>query len=426
MSRDPRKTHETFIIEGGAKLQGEIRVNGAKNAALKILAASLLSSEPCIIKNVPNIEDVERMQELLESIGVKVTRQKQEITIDPSHISKTNLDQRLVERIRTSILIVGPLLARFGEVTMPHPGGCNIGQRPIDIFLDGYRSFGANIVEEDGQYHLTAPKLVGATILLRRVSVTVTEEMMMTAVLAEGTTIIKNAAMEPEIIALAEYLNASGAKITGAGTSTISITGVKQIHGGAFEVMPDRIEAGTFVTLGVLTNSEITVTNCEPTHLESLWLHLTKAGAKLEIGPNFVTTKPHEALRAQSIVTHEYPGFVTDLQPPYTVLMTQAVGLSLIHETVFEGRLFYTDLLNSMGAHIIMCDPHRVVVNGPTQLRGRYLTSPDIRAGMALILAGLVASGTTTIDNIYQIERGYEKIAERLSALGAKISRDTK
>lgn len=411
----------TFIIEGGQTLSGTIAVKGAKNAALKMMAAALLSTKPCTITNLPDIEDVRRMNELLTSLGAVVTTGPGGTTIDASTISGGTLDRRLVERIRTSILVCGPLLARTGEVTIPHPGGCNIGQRPIDLFLDGFRALGVTVEEQAEGYHLTTTKLTGATILLPRISVTVTEEMMMTATLAEGTTIIKNAAMEPEIEALADYLNAHGARISGAGTSTITIVGVKELSAGTVELIPDRIEAGTFAIMGLLTNSEIEITNCRPDHLENLWLMLRKTGATLEIGQDSVRTKKHHGLTAQSIITHEYPGFMTDLQAPYTVLMTQATGLSLIHETIFDGRLFYTDLLNTMGARIIMCDPHRVVVNGPTPLRGRYLTSPDLRAGISLILAALVATGTTTIDNAYQINRGYERIVERLSVLGANI-----
>lgn len=419
-------SHETFTIRGGQELKGEIRVNGAKNAALKILAASLLSSEPCVITNLPDIEDVHRMIELLESIGVAVTANNGKTTVETREAGIGPLNKKLVESIRASILLAGPLLARHGEVVMPHPGGDKIGQRPIDIFLDGFRALGVEVEEQDRSYRLTCKNLRGGEILLPRVSVTVTEEMMMTAVLARGVTTIKNAAMEPEIMALADYLNRQGARISGAGTPTIKIEGVTKIGGGDYTIIPDRIEAGTFVILGLLTNSEIIVTNCRPEHLESLCWHLKKAGAILDIGHDFITTRRHKTLKAQKVITHEYPGFVTDLQPPYTVLMTQAEGLSLIHETIFEGRLFYTDLLNSMGANIIMCDPYRVVVNGPTELRGRYLTSPDIRAGIALILAGLVASGETIIDNVYQIDRGYEQIVERLSNLGAQITRSAK
>jgi UDP-N-acetylglucosamine 1-carboxyvinyltransferase len=245
---------------------------------------------------------------------------------------------------------------------------------------------------------------------------------MMTACLAKGTTTIVNAAMEPEIGALASYLNSCGAKIFGAGTSEITIEGVKELGGGELTLIPDRIEAGTFVMLGLATKSEIKITNCNPLHLETVISVLCKAGANLEVGEDYIITKPNE-ITATDIKTHEYPGFVTDLQAPYTVLMTQAKGISLVHETIFDGRLFYTDKLVQMGAHIIMCDPHRVIVNGPTQLYGKKLESPDLRAGMALILAGLVAKGQTTIENIYQIERGYGNIIARLQGLGAKIEK---
>src|SRR3990167_6475759 len=417
-------SHATFVIRGGRELKGEIEVKGAKNAALKILAAAVLSREPCVIKNLPDIEDVQRMEELLRSIGVKISKTKQHTTIETSEVQAGPLDRSLVESIRASILLAGPLLARHGEVIMPHPGGDKIGQRPIDIFLDGFKALGVTVEVRDRSYRLTTKKLTGGVILLPRVKITVTEEMIMGAVLAEGETIIKNAAMEPEIIALADYLNAQGARIRGAGTPTIIINGVKQISGGTYTVIPDRIEAGTFIILGLLTNSEIKVTRCNPSHLESLLWHLEKAGAVVEVGSDFVVTRRHQTLKAQSMITHEYPGFTTDLQPPYTVLMTQAEGPSIIHDPIHQGgRLFYTDLLNSMGANIIMCDPYRVVVNGPTILRGRYLTSPDIRAGMALILAALIAEGETIIDNVYQVDRGYEHIAEKLVGLGADIKR---
>jgi UDP-N-acetylglucosamine 1-carboxyvinyltransferase len=415
--------HGAYKIIGGNELSGTIGVKGAKNAALKIMAACLLSEEPCRVIGLPELEDVKRMSELLKSIGVQITEAGTETIFDTSHISHTKLDDKLVSKIRTSILLAGPLVARSQEVWLPYPGGCNIGQRPIDMFIAGWQTLGIKVDEEEDGYRLRAKKITGGKIVLPRISHTVTESLMMTAVLAEGQTVIGNAAMEPEIVALADYLNSQGAKVSGAGTPTITITGVDKIHGGTYRIMPDRLETATFTMLGLLTNSEINITDCDTSHLENLWWHLRQAGAKLEIGPDFVTTKPSGVLKATNITTHEYPGFVTDFQAPYTVLMTQAQGLSLIHETIFEGRLFYTDLLNSMGANIIMCDPHRVVVNGPTKLRGRYLTSPDLRAGIALVLAGLVAQGHTTIDNIYQVERGYEKVPERLAALGAKITR---
>jgi len=265
-------------------------------------------------------------------------------------------------------------------------------------------------------------RLKGANIFFSKITVTGTETMMMTATLAEGKTVLENCALEPEIPALAEYLNRHGAKIEGAGTPTITIEGVEELSAGEFEVIPDRIEAGTFVMMGLLMGSEIKVSKCNPKDLGAVIPILEKAGAKLEIGKDYITTK-ESRLVSKSIDTHEYPGFATDLQSPYTLLMTQAAGQCIIHETIYEGRLFFTDQLNTMGANIIMCDPHRVVVTGPTKLQGKRLTSPDIRAGITMILAGMVANGKTVIDNIYQIDRGYEKIEERLQRLGVDIKR---
>ncbi|OGY41235.1 MAG: UDP-N-acetylglucosamine 1-carboxyvinyltransferase [Candidatus Buchananbacteria bacterium RBG_13_36_9] len=412
---------EKYIINGGKKLSGEIQVAGAKNLALKIFPAALLSAKPCLIKNVPEIEDIQRLIELMENLGVKITRQaKGQYLIAPENITKTQLRPDLVHWLRSSIMLAGPLLARFGEVTLTHPGGCVIGQRPIDLFWEGFKKMGAQMEEQGNNYTLKAKKLIGANIILPKVSVTVTENLMMAATLAQGTTYIKNAAMEPEIIALADYLNQQGAKIKGAGTPAIIIEGVSELNAGEFQIIPDRIEAGTFIILGLITKGEIKITGCNPEHLENLLYSLDKAGAKLEIGNDYIITKPSD-LKGTNIITHEYPGFPTDLQAPFTVLMTQAQGLSLIHETIFDGRLFYTDMLNQMGANIIMCDPHRVVVMGPSQLYGKRVVSPDLRAGMALILAALTASGTSTIENVYQINRGYENIVSRLQNLQADI-----
>lgn len=413
---------EKYLIKGGKKLSGEISVAGAKNQALKVLAAAVLSKKPCRISNLPEIEDVNRLLEILTDIGAKIEKNKNEVTIDPKNISKNQPNDELVRKLRSSVMLAGPLLARFGEVTMAHPGGCVIGQRPIDMFLAGFKALGATIEESNSHYTLRAKKLIGAKIVMPWVAVTATEALMMTACLAQGTTTIVNAAMEPEIPALADYLNGCGAKISGAGTPTITITGVKELTGGNCQLIPDRIETGTFTILGLLTKSKITIKNCEPRHLEVVIATLRKAGAKLEVGDNWIKTYPSK-LKAIELRTHEYPGFPTDLQAPFTVLMTQAEGLSLIHEAIYDGRLFYTDKLANLGAKIIMCDPHRVIINGPAKLHGKKLESPDLRAGMALVLAGLCAQGETVIDNIYQIERGYEKPIERLQALGAKITK---
>ncbi|MCX6744201.1 MAG: UDP-N-acetylglucosamine 1-carboxyvinyltransferase [Candidatus Parcubacteria bacterium] len=412
---------EKYIINGGKKLSGEIAVSGAKNLALKIFPAAILSSQPILVKNVPEIEDIQRLIELMEDLGAKITTQaKGEYLISTEEINKTKLRPDLVHWLRSSIMLAGPMLARFGEITLTHPGGCVIGQRPIDLFLEGFQKMGAKMIDNGADYTLQAKKLRGAKIILPKISVTVTESLLMAATLAEGVTEIKNAAMEPEIVALAEYLNTQGAKIQGAGTPVITITGVKELSAGEFEIIPDRIETGTFTILGLITNSQIKITKCNPEHIENLLYTLNKAGAKLDIGPDYIITYPSQ-LHGANIVTHEYPGFPTDLQAPFTVLMTQAQGISLIHETIFEGRLFYTDILNQMGANIIMCDPHRVVVNGPTPLYGRKVASPDLRAGISLVLAALASQGTSTIENIYQINRGYENIVPRLQKLGVDI-----
>lgn len=322
-------------------------------------------------------------------------------------------------------MFVGPILARAGEVEFPHPGGCVIGAgaRPIDLFLEGFKAMGADIRVNDGFYKIKAKKLTGCEYFFTTVSVTGTESLMMTAVLAAGRTILKNCAMEPEIVSLADYLNSQGAKIKGAGTPTIIIEGVESIRAGEYKIIPDRIETGTFAIMAAASKSEITITNCEPAHIESLLTIFSKIGIKFERGDNWLKIKKVKSIKPYSVKTHEYPGFPTDLQSPYTILMTQAEGRSLIHETIYDRRLLFTDILTQMGADIIMCDPHRVVVNGPTKLIGRKLTSPDLRAGIAIIIAALIAEGQTEIDNIYQIDRGYENIDARLRSLGADIKR---
>lgn len=415
---------EKFVIKGGRKLRGTIKVRGAKNAALKLLAASLLTDQPWTISNVPQIEDIFRMIELLKGIGVRVKNQKNRTyTLQAGNIVETQIDPQIGQKLKGSILMAGPLLAREGQVKFPCPGGCVIGQRPRDIFLDGFQAFGVKIKASRKGYSLSAKKLKGTKFVFPIISVTATEAMILTGVLAQGKTILKNAACEPEISALANFLNQCGAKIKGAGTSTIEIKGVKSLREGQCQVIPDRIEAGSFIILGLATQSPIKITHCYPEHLEVFLSLLAKAGADLKIGRNYVLIKSIRPLRAINIRTHEYPGLATDLQAPLTVLMTQAKGLSLIHETIFEGRLFYTDILNQMGAKIIMCDPHRVLVQGPTKLFGRRMISPDIRAGIALIIAALIAQGQSVIENIYQIDRGYERIEERLQKLGADIER---
>ncbi|MBI5077178.1 UDP-N-acetylglucosamine 1-carboxyvinyltransferase [Candidatus Falkowbacteria bacterium] len=412
-----------FVIQGGRQLKGEISVNGAKNAALKIIAASLLSKEEIKITNVPEIEEIKRLLELCESVGSRVERRGKEIKMSTPEILTTDLAPELVKKIRAALLLIGPLLIRKGEARLPHPGGCAIGERPIDLFIDGFKRLGAEVVETEQGYHFKAEKLRGATFVFPIISVTATEVLMMTAALAEGTTVLKNAACEPEIPALAEYLNKHGAKISGAGMHTITIEGVKELGAGEFEVMPDRVEAGSFAILGALLGEPLRVNNCRPEHLEALFVMFDKMGVDYKLGENWVEVRRFSPLKAVNVTTHEYPGFITDLQSAFTVLLTQANGLSLVHEAIFEGRLFFVDKLKQMGAQIILCDPHRAVINGPSKLHGRHLESPDLRAGFALVIAGLIADAETMIDNVYQIDRGYEKIEERLRAVGAEIKR---
>lgn len=413
--------NERFIINGRKKLEGKIAVYSAKNAALKILAASILTSKPVEIANLPQIEDINRMKELLADLGVKNNND----IFDCSRLKNSKLNYEIADRFRASIVLTGPLLARTGKASFPHPGGCTLGKRPIDFFIDGFKALGASVKRTGANFTATAKnkKLTGNKFVFPMISVTGTETLMMAAVLAEGKTVLKNTACEPEIENLAAFLNSIGAKISGAGTPEIKIEGVKSLKGGKWAGMPDRIEAGTFIILGMATNSNIKVENCDTSHLDVLLTMLEKAGANLEIGKNYVIVKPSKKLKSVDITTREYPGFATDLQAPFTVLMTQAEGMSLIHETIYNGRLFYTDILNQMGADITMADPHRVIVRGPAPLFGKRIYSPDIRAGMALLIAALVAKGQSVIDNVYQIDRGYYKIDERLKTLGADIKR---
>jgi len=415
---------EKFLIKGQKPLQGTIEVKGAKNAALKVFIASLLTDQEWEISNVPEIEDISREIEMLKNLGVRVEKVADgNYKVQAKNIKKVELDPELTHRIRTSIILIGPILARFGEIKLSYPGGCLIGKRPIDLFLDGLLALGAEFTETGKGFWLKTKGLKGSAFVFPQISVTATECLIMAATLAKGKTLLKNAALEPEIISLAEFLNSCGAKIKGAGTSTIEIEGANNLTSGKYLTIPDRIEAGTFAILGACTGSRIKIVNCEPKHLEVLWVILKKIGVDFELGEDYVLVKPGHSLKATNVVTHEYPGFPTDLQPPLAVLLSQAEGLSMIRETVFESRLFYTDILNQMGANIIMCDPHRIVIQGPSQLFGRRIVSPDIRAGISLLIAALIAKGESTIENIQQIDRGYEKIEERLQKLGADIKR---
>lgn len=414
-----------FIISGGQSLSGEIAVGGAKNNAQIMIPVALLSTETMTIKNVPLIDGVEKSLELMRDLGAEITEGDHELIINTSKIKKNELNRQIADKFRTSVMFVGPILARLGKVKFPHPGGCVIGtsSRPIDLFLEGFQALGAKIEVKEKHYEISAKKLKGADFFFTTMAVTGTQSMMMTACLAEGVTTLRNCAMEPEVVALADYLNSQGAHITGAGTPTITIAGVSKLRAGICEIIPDRIETGSFALMAAATNSEIKITGCNPEHILNLLVIFDKIGVKYERGQDYLLMKKSKNIRAYNLKTHEYPGFSTDLQSPYVVLMTQAEGVSLIQETIYDRRLLWTDMLSQMGANITMCDPHRIVVSGPTKLYGKKIISPDIRAGIALVIAGLIAEGKTEIDNIYQIDRGYEKLDERLQKLGANIER---
>ncbi|KKS96285.1 hypothetical protein A3B05_01260 [Candidatus Giovannonibacteria bacterium RIFCSPLOWO2_01_FULL_43_160] len=414
-----------FLIKGGRALEGEIKINGSKNAALPVLASSILFSAlggPASgwkniieIENLPNIEDTKRMKELLDKLD-----------------ADGKIDYEIAKKFRASILPVGGALARFGKVSFPHPGGCVIGERPIDVFLDGWKAMGAKTKLSENvptDYVITAPEgLFGVDYTFKIPSVTGTEALIMTAVLARGTTILRNAVLEPEIKYLADFLNANGAKIAGAGTTTIKIegrSGELLKYSARFTAPPDRIEAGSFAILGALLGKNLRIKNFVAEELPTFLALLSNVGAEyiIENKDLIFINSYKKTLRASNVITKEFPGFPTDLQAPFTVLLTQADGQSLVHETVFEGRLNYIQDLNKMGSRITLCDPHRAIIYGPAKLFGRTMESPDIRAGLAFIIAALIAEGESTIENIYQIDRGYENIDYRLCSIGADIKR---
>lgn len=421
----------TFVIkgfDGERKLHGKVSITGAKNAALKAIASTVLFRDTVTLTNIPEINDTFRMFDLLKDMGADVVNLKHGVyTVSIPRGFATELSPGIAKRMRSSIVLTGPVLARYGKVSFPHPGGCVIGARPLDLFVDGFEKMGAKVSVKEDSYVVEAKDgLKGAEFFLKNQSVTVTETFMMAGVLAKGSTIIKNAAMEPEIADLAQFLNKCGAKIIGAGTPTIIIKGGKLLAGARkpYKTMSDRIEAGSFLVLGALASRELHITNCNPAHLESPIELLRSAGVSIETKKTEIIVRAPSKLRAVDLKTHEYPGFPTDLQAPMTVLLTQAEGESKVFETIFEGRLNYTESLSAMGASITMMDPHRVLVRGKSELRGRKLTSPDLRAGLAFVIAAVVAKGESVIHNVdTTIDRGYEDIENRLRAIGVEIER---
>lgn len=415
---------QKFIINGGKKLSGAITVKGYKNATTPIIAASLLTDEECIIKNVPRIGDVFQMVEILESIGVEISwLAPNTLRIKAENINPEKMNFKAVSRMRSSILLLGPLLARCGKFKIPQPGGCVIGARPIGSHFTALEKLGAKITKENGFYCFEAKNLEGKKIVLPEFSVTATENLMMAASLTPGSTLIKIAALEPQVQDLQKFLKKMGAKIKFGNFNTVIIEGVKKLHGANYTVIPDPIEAGTFIIAAIATKSELMIKNVIRDHLDLVFDKLTEMGAKFEFDGNNVLIKPVGMLNSAKIEARIFPGLPTDLQAPFGILATQAQGTTLIHDTLFEGRLGYINELNKMGANAIICDPHRALISGPTQLYGAEITSFDLRAGATMIIAALVAQGESTINNIEQIDRGYENIEERLRDIGADIVR---
>lgn len=416
---------DVFEIEGGVPLAGSIDVRGSKNATTPILAATLLSSQTSVVSGIPLIEDVFRMLEILESLGAKVEWiGKRTVAITPGKIDPNRMDVALVKKIRSSILLLGPLSARHDVFTLPQPGGCTIGKRPTDTHVDVLKKLGVSVVREEKGYRVNASKRTSGKAVLREFSVTATENAMMLAAGLSGKTIIKIAAAEPHVEDLGRFLIGMGAKIKGLGTHTLEIIGSKRLRGARHTVIPDANEAATFLILGVATGSRITVRNAREEHLDLVLEKLREFGADFLIEKNSITVIPAKKLSAvRKVETRTYPGIPTDIQAPLTVLATQAEGETLVFDTLFEGRFNHAYELEKMGAKVLILNPHQVMVLGKTMLRGTEIRSFDLRAGAALIIAALCARGMTRIDEVYQVDRGYERIEERLQKLGANIVR---
>ncbi len=416
---------DKLVIQGGKTLSGELRISGAKNAALPILAATLLSDEPVTIRNVPHLHDVTTMIELLGCMGVELTvDEKLSIEVNASTISEFSAPYELVKTMRASILVLGPMLAHFGKAHVSFPGGCAIGSRPVDIHLSGLEAMGATINVEGGYINAEVEgRLKGARILMETVTVGGTENILMAATLADGQTILENAAREPEVVDLAQCLIAMGAKITGHGTDTIVIDGVERLHGCTYEVMPDRIEAGTYLVAAAATRGKIKLRDACPEYLESVFHKLEEAGATLTLGPDWIELDMEgRRPRSVNIKTSPYPGFPTDMQAQFTAMNAVAEGTGVVTETIFENRLIQTHEMNRMGANISI-EGNTAIIVGQEQLQGAPVMASDLRASASLVIAGLVAQGETHIHRIYHIDRGYETIEEKLLLLGADIRR---
>jgi UDP-N-acetylglucosamine 1-carboxyvinyltransferase len=415
---------DKLVIEGGVPLQGEVAVSGSKNAALPALAACLLTSEQVILNRIPQVRDIGTMLGLVRHIGAEVSVKGDRVTIRAAQLDHPEAPYELVKTMRASSLVLGPLVGRCGRARVSLPGGCAIGARPINLHVSGLERLGAEVRQEHGYIEANASNgLQGANVQFDRISVTGTEDLLMAAVLARGETVIGNAAREPEVADLAALLTAMGAKIAGAGTSTIRVQGVAKLGGAEHTIIPDRIEAGTFLIGGALTAGDLTVRGCVPEHLRALIAKLQQAGVEVtEPSPDTLRVRVPGRLKNVDITTEEHPGFATDLQAQFMALMTQAAGISFVTETIFENRFMHAQELARMGANIRL-EGRQAIVAGPTPLSGAQVIASDLRASASLVLAGLAARGETVIDRVYHIDRGYEKIESKLAGVGARIRR---
>ena len=417
---------DKFILRGGTPLQGTIRISGAKNSALPCMAAAILTEDEVALENVPDVRDIETERQLLASMGAEVElgygRAHHRTRIRCASLSDPVARYEIVKTMRASSLVLGPLIARTGMARVAMPGGCAIGGRPIDLHIKGLQAMGAEITQEHGYLEARAKRLKGAQIVFDKITVTGTEDLMMAATLAEGETLMENCAREPEVSDLAALLTAMGAKIEGAGTSTIRIHGVERLHGARHRIIPDRIEAGTFLIAGAISGGDMTVAGCNPTHLTALIRKMEEVGVRCEIAGDTIRVRSEGKLQGADISTEEYPGFPTDMQAQYMALVTQAEGVSQVTENIFENRFMHVQELVRMGANIRV-DGRTATVRGKTQLSSAAVMASDLRASASLVLAALVAQGETIIDRVYHIDRGYERIEDKLRGVGAKIRR---
>jgi UDP-N-acetylglucosamine 1-carboxyvinyltransferase len=417
---------DKFVIRGGNPLLGTIKISGAKNSALPCMAAAILTEDEVILENIPQVRDIETERKLLESMGAEVElgygRAQHRTSIKCAVLSDPVAKYEIVKTMRASSLVLGPLIARTGMARVAMPGGCAIGGRPIDLHIKGLEAMGAKITQEHGYLEARVDRLRGAHIVFDKITVTGTEDLLMAAVLAEGESLFENCAREPEVMDLAALLNAMGAKIEGAGTSTIRIKGVAKLHGARHRINPDRIEAGTYLMAGAITGGDLNVDCCNPEHLGALIGKLEELGVKLEIGKENVRVHSGGKLKAADITTEEYPGFPTDMQAQYMALATQAEGTSIVTENIFENRFMHVGELNRMGANISV-QGRSAMVRGGTKLQSAAVMCSDLRASAALVLAALVADGESILDRVYHMDRGYERLEEKLRGVGAQIRR---